>query len=370
MRIAIFGSYGVLDSGDDAMLYYDLDYMISSGIKREDIKIITRGFEDTLMYIGELGFTSNNLIEESNMDDAIQWCDKVLITGGGTINTREDGSARSLARTKGFVDRCRNNNKPVFMSGQTIGPLGINEAHDRDARNLIDYCTTTVRDFKLSKKYAGKVGADVSKIHETVDDAWGLRPSGVVTVPKIKQFLDAGNVVGFNANNYALTSTDEYAELASDVCNDIIEKYDKNILFIHQGLKQPYNDIDVSKKIVSLSRYKDRMLCVDFAGIGCRELKEIISRLDCLVASRYHSLVFAASSGIPFVGVCADHYSWVKQIGFSDKIGCSSYIIPTPEVTKDKVLDTFGYAVSSSYDNSVLNSVGDYSMNMFMEFIK
>jgi len=339
------------------------------GVPLADIRIITRNIKATVKYLQDLGVTEDTCIPENHkgMEDSLSWCDKVLITGGGTINTR--GTVSSLGRVYDFVMRCKNHNKEVFLSGQTIGPLGINKEQDRLAKEIIDYCSVvTVRDFKRSLEYAELVGADTKHIYQTVDDAWGLEGSGEVTNYRINAMLDDG-AIGFNANNYALTATKEYVDIAVQVCDTIIEKYNKNIIFVHQGLSLPYLDINVSKQIYERSKYKDRMLCEDFGDVGCKEFKEIISRLDGLLASRYHSLVFAASSGVPYVGICADFYSWIKQIGFSEELGMSDCVIKTEGVSIDSILSKIDLNKDFSNKLSLLDARKNESMELFAGFL-
>jgi len=370
LKIVIFGSYGMLDIGDDAMLYCDVNYILNTiGIPLTEIRIITRNVKATVKYLQDLGVTESTCILESSemMEDALDWCDKILITGGGTINTR--GVVASLGRIYDFVMRCKRHNKKVFLSGQTIGPLGINEDQNNLARDLIDYCSiVTVRDFKRSLEYIKLIGADTKHVYQTVDDAWGLEGSGGITSYKINSMLDGG-AVGFNANNYALTATKAYVDIAVQVCDTIIKKYDKNVIFIHQGLSLPYLDINVSKQIYERSKYKDRMLCEDFGSIGCREFKEIISRLDGLLASRYHSLIFAASSGVPYVGICADFYSWIKQIGFSEEIGMEDCIVKVEDVNVDNILSKVDLNRDFSNKLGLLDTHKNESMRLFAEFL-
>lgn len=370
MKIVTFGSYAMLDIGDDAMLYRDIDYIVNTiGIPLTDIRIITRNIKAIVKYLQDLGVTDNNCLPETpqGVGNALKWCDKVLITGGGTINTR--GTVASLGRMYDFVTQCRNHGKEVFLSGQTIGPLGVNKEQDKIAKELIEYCTVvTVRDFKRSLEYVKLIGADIGHVYQTVDDAWGLEGSGSITNPDIEAILDEG-AIGFNANNYALTATKEYIDIALQVCDTIIEKYNKRILFIHQGLSLPYLDINVSKQIYERSKHKDKMLLEDFKRVGCKEFKEIISRLDGLLASRYHSLVFAASSGVPYIGVCADFYSWVKQIGFSEGLGMGDYVIRTEEISPDTILSKLDLAKDFKDKVKALDTHKNESMEMFAEFL-
>lgn len=80
-------------------------------------------------------------------------CDVALITGGGTINTR-DGRKWSLERIHLIVSEFKRNGLPVFMSGQTIGPLGADTDDDRLARETVEMVDVlTVRDSEYSRRY-------------------------------------------------------------------------------------------------------------------------------------------------------------------------------------------------------------------------
>ncbi len=61
------------------------------------------------------------------------------------------------------------------------------------------------------------------------------------------------------------------------------------------------------------------------------QLKKAISQCAVAIGGRYHFIVFAGTSDTPFVGMCGNHYSYVKQNGFADPLGLSRMILTERE---------------------------------------
>lgn len=69
----------------------------------------------------------------------------------------------------------------------------------------------------------------------------------------------------------------------------------------------------------------------------------LISRLHSIIGMRYHSNIFAAKGGIPFLSICYEH----KMKGFMDKLGLSEFTINVEEITAQGIVEMFEYLESN-----------------------
>lgn len=63
----------------------------------------------------------------------------------------------------------------------------------------------------------------------------------------------------------------------------------------------------------------------------------VIGKLYAVVGMRYHSNIFSAKMGTPFVSISYEQ----KMKGFMEKIGLDEYCIPIEKLTLDRLEDTF-----------------------------
>jgi polysaccharide pyruvyl transferase WcaK-like protein len=305
MKLLITGSFGNEDIGDDAMLTMHLNNLYKQGIKKEDIHLL--GFKPKYMS-WYWDFPIKNC-HSGFKCIPLGDIDKVIITGGGTINTRHKSS--SLNRMYEFVKKVLY--LPIFMSGQTIGPLGINKEDDKKAKYILEKVDIlTVRDLKYSKEYIDKIKAKVKIFSETIDDATLLMTSNI-------DYFVEKNTVAFNITEYT-SDTDEKIETNIKLCKNII-KLGFKILMI------PHHPIDAKRlEIINDGVRDDNCKLLDIKGLRGSDIKAIISKCIYGIGGRYHFLVFCITSGIPCIGIAVNEYSYIKQMGFIRQYGLNNII--------------------------------------------
>ncbi len=354
--LVVFGSFGNKDIGDEAMLTEDLRY-IRDILKIPDSQVYLIGTQpDYLRYyhqhpksncLGDAWFKFRNDIEGPDPvsrlrkawwsvrdlihpDPAltlIRQARAALITGGGTVNTR-DQHARSLKRMHAFVMHCRSCGVPVFMSGQTIGPLGVDPHHDRLARQIIKSVDVlTVRDALYSRRYLDILGTKPKKLLETYDDAYTLSIDDISlndTDATLASFIGERRTIALNVTLYT-ADTKEKRDRISSISEDLINTFNCNLVFVshtpddYQHLLMIYDDIENDLK--NFIRVPDTRLWRDAS------LKKLISECFLAIGGRYHFIVFSGTSNTPFVGMCGNHYSYIKQDGFARQLGLQDFIL-------------------------------------------
>ncbi|MCB9799727.1 MAG: polysaccharide pyruvyl transferase family protein [Candidatus Omnitrophica bacterium] len=345
MKLAVTGSFGYQDIGDEAMLTAYLDFLTGNlGFDRKNIFLFSDNPAYTSWYHHhpQENCFSSEILRASNYSLALfkrkikqlfrllgagrdHWnlecetlqaaanCDALLVTGGGTLNTRTERWGESIRRMYELTGFFYRRNIPVFISGQTIGPLGICKKHDVMAYEIIRRAEVlTARDNSYSRRYIEKLGVSPKAYHEVMDDAYDLPYAGTVLPPEVEFFLASGPTAAVNVTEYTARTLKKHRFMA-DLCEFIIRQKKMQVVLVshapidYECLQDIYSKINPD--------LKEKVLLPDTRRWRAAQLKKMISRCAFAVGGRYHFIVFSASCGVPFVGMCGNHYSWIKQDG-------------------------------------------------------
>lgn len=365
LRIAIAGSFGFMDIGDEAMLTEDLKFILNDlSIPAGNIHLFGHDAEYVSNYhqhplsnchssealirhgeaislrkerplrrarkfAGAIARGHRPPFPNSNVANVLSSCDVALITGGGTINSR-DARAFSLHRMSKMIQAFRNHNLGVFISGQTIGPLGEYVHHDKIAAEIIEAADVlTVRDHIYSKRYLDVIGMKPKELICTFDDAYTLDYEQTVLPKETANFLSSETpTVAVNITEYTAASAEQLAFIAS-FCDWLVGERKVQVLLLSHTPKDLVRLFQIND-MSSLS-CRDKIHVPDTRYWTGEQLKKAISGCKVAVGGRYHFIVFAGTSNTPFVGMCGNHYSYIKQNGFADPLGLSRFILTERE---------------------------------------
>ena len=73
-------------------------------------------------------------------------------------------------------------------------------------------------------------------------------------------------------------------------------------------------------------------------NIDCRQLKKIYSKMDYLIGTRFHSVIFSLSSRIPVIAIT---YGGNKGKGIMKDMGLEEYALPMNSITKEVLIKKF-----------------------------
>lgn len=366
MRIAITGSFGWKDIGDEAMLTEDLRYLDQvMKLPRESVILIGAdpgyissyhnhpgencfashdflfspqprteqflGYRDLIRRKIKEGLKASNSSATNLPSRAsliLDGCDAALITGGGTVNAR-DSKGWSLKNMHAHVKAFQSNGIPIFMSGQTIGPLGLYQEHDRLAKEIVESVDVlTTRDDIYSRRYLEIIGAETKELIETFDDAYTLEWNDAELPDETQHFLDSGSAVAVNITQYTADTADKRAYMAR-LIEFIFKELDHNVILLSHA-PWDYAHLHVIRDQVA-NIAKDRVHLPDTRDWQGAQLKKVIASCKAAIGGRYHFIVFAGTSDTPFVGMAGNHYSYVKQDGFARPLGLSDFILTEKE---------------------------------------
>jgi polysaccharide pyruvyl transferase WcaK-like protein len=402
LRIAITGSFGNKDIGDEAMLTEDLVFVREGlGVDNEDILLFGhqpdymatyhhhpraqchdssrletnwRALQETKRGLYSLRQVVRPLrgrpplpSVDKELHTLLKSCQVALITGGGTINTREP-AGNSLRRMHAMVRYFHHLGLPIFMSGQTIGPLGIHDEHDRMAREIVETVDVlTVRDHQYSRRYLEMIGAKPRQFLETFDDAYTLTYQNTPLPEPIISWFHGHEVAALNVTDYTADDPVKRSFIAR-LAEQLLEHGVDRLIFVSHH-PNDLSHLHIIRDMLTNS-VKDRVLVPDTRHWQDRQLKKMISLCRFAVGGRYHFIVFAGTSNTPFVGMSGNHYSYIKQDGFARQLGLENFILTEKEIwDMDAVLDRVKQARSLSLDMARRFQPPSASMELFRQWL-
>lgn len=359
MKICITGSFGNKDIGDEAMLTEDLHFILKVlKVPRKNIYLIGHQpdyisyyhkhsldhcFNSSLFQkrqeLHESGIRQKvklklksilkrEFIISRKVEKAVKDCDVLLVTGGGTINTR-DAQGSSIKRMHALVTYFKQLGKPIFMSGQTIGPLGLYKEHDKLAHEIINAVDfLTVRDSLYSRRYLEIIKTKPRQLVETFDDAYSLPYKNESLPDEVNDFLKLGDVVAVNVTEYT-SDTHEKRTFIANLCEHLIQDHSFNIILLNHTEIDYFNLTIIYDMIAN--NFKSSVILPDTRLWRDKMLKKMISCCKLAIGGRYHFIVFSGTSNTPFIGMTGNHYSYIKQDGFARAIGLEDFILTEKE---------------------------------------
>lgn len=92
---------------------------------------------------------------------------------------------------------------------------------------------------------------------------------------------------------------------------------------------------------------KERYCLISDSSLDCRDLKNIYANCDYIVGTRFHSVIFSVSEGVPAVAIT---YGGNKGAGIMQDMGLSDLAIPIENVTAETLKEAFAHLVENEAD--------------------
>ena len=269
-------------------------------------------------------------------------CDALINVGGGNMNS----IMRHELLKKGTLHRIGHAlGKPVFISGQTIGPF--DNDNDRSlARESLELASVlTFRDHRISADRVAELGVKGPLMYDAGDDALSLSCISKVEAQKLIAAdvgeewcrLKASSVWGINLKGSMKVFkgrgrsgdlTNE-VNLMARVCEYLLKQHQAKVLLVSTDFCPGVDDrplmLQLSQQIDPSQR---RRVAVLENLYNDHQLKGITSFCDFVLGSRYHFLVFALAESIPAIGMASGLYQQTKLRGILELLDLGEYFVP------------------------------------------
>ncbi|MGR6837139.1 polysaccharide pyruvyl transferase CsaB [Syntrophomonas erecta] len=294
MKIALSGYYGFDNAGDEALLS-----AITSTIKRLEPSanfVVLSGYPGKTARLH--GLRAVNRINPFSVTREIRGSD-LLISGGGSLFQDVTGPF-SLPYYISIVALAKLLRKPVIFYAQGVGPINrrYSKLLMRWIANQVDIITLRDDD---SLQLLQRIGVTRPPTLVTADPVFTLQP-GEQDEHTMKKLLEqvgihSSSLVGVSVRQW--TPLEGYQTRLASLLDRLV-RTGLQVVFI--PMEYPA-DIAESVKVSHLMQEKSLVLDRQFSS---QEHLALISHLHLMIGMRLHSLIFAASQQIPFLGISYD----------------------------------------------------------------
>ncbi len=238
----------------------------------------------------------------AEMEIALRNADAILDASGYTLGSGwGKGGGRLLLQTIGIAKRY---NKKIILMPQSFGPFDWGEEDDaeflKDVKEELSYCTKIYAREREGYECLQSLGLDNvelsadmvirEKIFPRASDVRASHDATAINYP-------APGSVGFiiNENVFRIGDPDAVLDLYTRLLNKLID--DGETVYI---LNTSTADKQLTEAVLNTINNKDKVGVIT-GEYSSPELIDIIGRFKYVVASRYHSVVFAYRSGVPAI---------------------------------------------------------------------
>jgi polysaccharide pyruvyl transferase CsaB len=292
-RIAISGSYGGLNLGDEAILEGILKELRSS--VDADVVVFSRNSKDTEKRHKVRAVP----IREMHKDEVFEELKKLdlLVLGGGGILF--DGLVEHFLRD---VNWAKELGIPVMTYAVSAGPLNAPESKQLVVETLNQVDRITVRESE-AKRLLQDLGVK-QDIEVTADPALLLEPQPFSTKMLQGEGIDPETpLVGFSVREPGPAApdlnVDHYHAILANAADFMVERFDAQVLFVPMELgehRDPQHSHAVIAKMANAQRAN-----VLKGSYTSSQVLGLIGHMAFAVGMRLHFLVFAGIQRVPFV---------------------------------------------------------------------
>lgn len=340
-KILLSGYYGYNNAGDEAILK-----SIVSNIKDIDQSSHIVVLSDNIKFTKEkYGIDAVKRFNPFHIIKALKNCE-ILISGGGTL-FQDKTSTRSLIYYTSIINIAKFFGKKVMIYANGIGPLDKEKNVKRVKKSIENSDIITLRDVQ-AMDIVKQMNVKNKNVFLTTDPVFSLKPASKI---EAEQILEKNNIpkdkdfVIISVRNW--DKLGEFTDIFAKTCDYIIEKYNKNIIFL--ALQYPH-DLNSSKTIQE--KMKNTSFLIE--DISPVQMMSIMKKAKYVISMRLHGLIFASSVETPVLGFSYDPKidNLLKQIDMP----CCSKIEDMSFEDMQKSVDDMEINIDS-YKDKILKSI-------------
>lgn len=292
-KILLSGYYGYNNAGDEAILK-----SIVSNIREIDSNAEIVVLSDNIEFTKKkYGISAVKRFNPFHIIKALKNCE-ILISGGGTL-FQDKTSTRSLIYYTSIINLAKFLKKKVMIYANGIGPLDKAKNVKRVKKSIEKSDIVTLRDVQ-AMDIVKKMNIKNKNIFLTTDPVFSLKP---VSKEETENLLEKNNLK--KDKDFVVISVrswekqGQFTDIFARTCDYIIEKYDKNIIFL--ALQYPH-DLKSTKMIQKKMKNKSFLI----ESISPMQMMGIMKKASYVISMRLHGLIFASSVETPVLGFSYD----------------------------------------------------------------
>lgn len=297
--------------------------------------------------------------EEKRSIKLFQECDAVFVKGGGFLHSY--GKFTDPYHFYYYLfdyELAIYHNKPVILLPNSIGPLKNNIAK-RMLEKTLNKCALVYTRESVSQDYI-KSNTSIKSI-QSLDLAFYQQSSdNDYTDYLIRNGVDLSNKnVAITLRPYRFPDSDNPERKYISYCQavrDFIKflrgsGYYVTMVAHTLGPSAHENDCDAIQDVLDICTDIDGITYINDKNLNCREMQKLYSYFDCVVGTRFHSVIFALNSLVPTVAIT---YGGNKGVGIMKDLGLSKYSLAIDDVASEKLSAIFTDLMSNK-EQFILN---------------
>lgn len=293
-RAVLCGYYGFANAGDDAILQ-----SICQSVREASGEVaLTALSNDPALTEASCPVDAVPRFRPGAVRRALKESDALIFGGGSLLQDRT--STRSLLYYVSVIRAARMLGRPVMLYANGIGPVEKRANRKRVARAVESAAVVTLRD-RDSARELREMGVRRGDLTVTADPVFRLDPAGEERSRELLRSAGLSGDAPFAAVSVRpWPGTGDFPAALAALCDHLREAHGLAVLFV---LMQPAADRAASQAV------RDRMKGESFlleAPCTPAELMGVIAEAKLCLAMRLHTLIFAARTATPVLGLPYD----------------------------------------------------------------
>lgn len=272
--------------------------------------------------------------------------DAVIDVSGFAYSDDCAWGAYSVKMTWAWVDYCNSKDKPYILMPQAWGPFEEKQIAFLSKRICNGAAVFVSRDNQSSEFLARLQKKSINEIRQVPDIAFCFHGESVAAGESILKNIGIQNerpLIGIVPNMRVYerargdSAANDYVKLLIEAANHCISNLGADVLLMPNEIKVPGNTSSDDRFLCSIIADQIQMpehchIIKDYKS--SETVKSILGQVDLLIASRFHSLVFALSQGVPAVALGWSH----KYIELLRPFGLENFVINHDQLDTTEVI--------------------------------
>lgn len=291
--------------------------------------------------------------------ESIRAADLVVFVGGGHLSGRRNlGGDLNVFFLLLPVVIAQRLGTEVVLAPQSYGPFRTPQQREMIRRCLNRAGLVLVRE-DLSLELLRATGVRPDVLRRAVDSGFAFHPDLPAHGPGNLAGPGAGRLVGVTVRRWLdPDGQDRYERAMAAVVDRIQARTGFRVILIPQVTSSYRDDDDrtVGRRVAAHCRGEQPIL-LEQAG-DHRQIKAAYNQLDFLIGTRFHSVIFSLTSGVPCIAIEYEH----KSRGIMRELGLEHWVLAIGDVTEARLGSLFDKLVRErdAYRNQLTKVMPQY----------
>jgi colanic acid/amylovoran biosynthesis protein len=231
--------------------------------------------------------------------------------------------------------------KPVYLYAQSFGPYPWRTQRTIASLGLRCADLILVREGK-SRALLGQLGLIGERIVQVPDSAFRFSPRvspSFRPLPLLGTRRHCEQLIGITVRSWLPDSTQQdYERAMAEFIDCLSQRDDLRVAVIPQVTSAEQNDDDrvTGRRIQQMLKRRGNAVFLD-DRFTHHEITSLFAELDYLVGTRFHSVIFALTAGVPALAIEYEH----KTSGVMSELGLEEWVLGIEDVTADRLMTLF-----------------------------